>query len=186
MRIPTTAAALTALTALLLLASCRGGRDASAPATAQPLVYHNPAAPLHLTYPGTWTRLEFGERGTRALVAFLSPPDENRERQHLAFDVRRLSEATTIDQFNDAAIADAKQVFPRFELISSRKTTFGGHDAFRTIYTAGTERGAARIMQVLAIANGKACSAIYTARSQAAFDRSLPQVEQIIGSVKFE
>src|SRR5918995_198308 len=90
MNIRTTALALFALT---VLASCRGNRDSNDPNDA-PLgqaVYHNPGARLRLTYPTAWTKLQYGEQGTKALVAFLSPPDEKGERQHLAFDVRKLT-----------------------------------------------------------------------------------------------
>jgi hypothetical protein len=185
MHIRTTAAALTAL---LLLASCRGNQD-GAGSTADPAgqaVYHNPAANLRLTHPTSWTRLDYGQQGTKALVAFLSPPDDKGERQHLAFDVRKLAEPASLESLKDAAIAEAKTVFPNFDLVFSDRTTLGGRDAYRTLYNAGTERGSARIMQILALHEGRAYSATYTARSAAGFTRSLPQAEAIIGSIKIE
>src|SRR5687768_6396552 len=186
MRVTTTALALL----LLSVASCRNdqpGRETAPPSSAT-AVYHNPGARLRLTYPTSWTTLQYGEQGTKALVAFFSPPDEKGERQHLAFDVRKLSQdqPTTAEQFKDAAIAEAKKVFPKFELISSEKTTLGGQEAYRTVYQAGTERGSGRIMQVLALDDGTAFSATYTARSDAGFARSLARAEEIIGSVKIE
>ena len=180
------------LAVITLLPSCRGKQDEKAPTTAAAAgqaVYENTGAHLSLTYPTTWTKLQFGEQGTKALVAFLSPPDENGERQHLAFDVRKLSadqQSMTAEKLKDAAVAEAKTVFPKFELITSEKTTLGGHEAYRTVYTAGTERNTGRIMQVLALANGNAYSATYTARSEAGFKRSLAQAESIIGSAKIE
>jgi hypothetical protein len=186
MRTPTTVA----LFALLVLSSCRGNqaRTDSRPAPAGQATYHNPDAELRLTYPTTWTKLEHGQQGTRALVAFLAPAYEKGDWQHLAFDVRKLSQdqPASIEEFKDAAIAEAKTVFPRFELISSKSTTLGGKEAFRIVYTAGTERGTARIMQVLALAGGNAYSATYTSRRQQGFQRSLPDVEQILASVQIE
>lgn len=183
---------LIVLMGLAAFVSCRGKNDASsagdtaAPAGASSATYHNPAAGLRVTYPTTWTKLEHGERDTKALVAFLSPPSEKGERQHLSFDAQALSEDVTLEKLKDATIAEAKAVFPRFELISSEKTTFGGRDAWRTVYTAGTDRGTARIMQVLALSNGKAYSATYTARTEPGFARSLPQANQMIDSAKIE
>ena len=179
-----------ALIAVLVLTSCRNSqnaKDSTADPSAQ-AVYHNPGAKLRLTYPTAWTKLQYGEQGTKALVVFLSPTDEKGERQHLAFDVRKLSQdqPTTPEQFNDTAIAEAKKVFPKFELISSEKTTLGGREAYRTVYQAGTERGSGRIMQVLALHDGTAYSATYTARSEAGFQRSLAPAQEIIGSVKIE
>ena len=182
-----------ALLALLTLPSCRGKQDekesSATAAAAGQAVYENTGARLNLTHPTTWTKLQFGEQGTKALVAFLSPPDDNGERQHLAFDVRKLTpdqQSTTAEKLKDATIAEAKAVFPKFELISSEKTTLGGHEAYRTVYTAGTERNTGRIMQVLALANGNAYSATYTARSEPGFKRSLAQAEAIIASAKIE
>jgi hypothetical protein len=180
------------LAMLTLLPSCRGKQDekeSTATTPAGQAIYENAGAGLHLTYPTAWTRLQFGEQGTKALVAFLSPPDDNGERQHLAFDVHKLSpdqQSATAEKLKDAAIAEAKTVFPKFELISSEKTTLGGHEAYRTVYTAGTERNTGRIMQVLALANGNAYSATYTARSEAGFKRSIAQAEAIIGSARIE
>ena len=185
--------AVTALIGLVLVTSCRGKQDETeSPATAAAAgqaVYENTGARLRLTHPTTWTKLQFGEQGTKALVAFLSPSDENGERQHLAFDVRKLTQdqqSMTAEKLKEAAIAEAKTVFPKFELITSEKTTLGGHEAYRTVYTAGTERNTGRIMQVLALADGNAYSATYTARSEAGFKRSLAQAEAIIGSAKIE
>ena len=179
-----------ALIALTVLVSCRGERDSndSNDAPSGQAVYHNPGARLRLTYPTSWTKLQYGEQGTKALVAFLSPTDEKGERQHLAFDVRKLTQdaPATAEQLNDAAIAEAKKVFPKFELISSERTTFGGREAYRSVYRAGTERGSGRIMQVLALHDGSAYSATYTARGDAGFDRSLARAEEIIGSAKIE
>jgi hypothetical protein len=187
MRITTTTATLLLVSALSL-SSCRNNQDGedATPASPGRAVYHNPGANLRLTYPTSWTKLDYGQQGTKALVAFVSPPDENGERQHLAFDVRKLSENVSLEQMKDAAIAEAKGVFPKFELVSSSQTTFGGHPAYQTVYTASTEKGSARILQVMALNDGKACSATYTARSEAGFDRSLPQIEEIVRSVKIE
>jgi hypothetical protein len=187
MRTSTTVALL--LVTVLFIASCQSnqdGKDAAAAGTSETAVYHNPGAPLRVTYPTSWTRLIYGQEGTKALVAFLSPPDAKGERQHLAFDVRKLSENVSLEQMKDAIIAEARTVFPKFELLSSSQTTLGGHPAYRTTYTAGTDNAAGRILQVLAIHDGKAYSAIYTTRSEAGFNRSLPQVEEMIRSVKTE
>lgn len=186
MRITTTASLF--LLSVLFLVSCRSNQDSkeAAPESSETAIYHNPGAPLRVTYPTSWTRLIYGQEGTKALVAFLSPPDAKGERQHLAFDVRKLSENVSLDQMKDAIIAEAKTVFPKFELLSSSQTTLGGHPAYRSTYTAGTDNAAGRILQVLAIHDGKAYSAIYTTRSEAGFNRSLPQVEEMIRSVKTE
>lgn len=158
--------------------------------------YNNTELGIYLQYPANWSKMEEKFDANVNVISFISTPENDTdtftENVNIAIEPLQ-NESITLEEYSNTTLAALSNVFENFSLINKENTNLDGVPAIKIIFSITqpqiTDQSRdidtikqipMKIMQILAVKEGKAYVIIYSAED-AKYDYYLPIIEKMIG-----
>ncbi len=163
----------------------------AAPQNADDRQYSNPLFGLNLKYPSTWSAFELNSRfrdNVTYAVALLRAPLENASDKYperININTQTFnSNNVTLDAFTSAVLNAYKNI-TGVKILESGPTTLAGQPAHRVVYTDDRVEGLKLMKnQVWSVINNSKAYVITFGSEGSRYDTNLPQVQNILNSLK--
>lgn len=148
------------------------------------LTYESEANGFSISYPDEW---EVSERASMPGTTTFITPLQGRDdtfRENVTIVVQGApADAMTLDEFTELALAQGRELIPRFTVWELRATTLGGNPAQQVVYTGLQGERALRWLQLWTLVGDQAYIVTYTAEEEE-FTAFRSVVQQMIRSME--